>query len=402
MQRTVTDAETSRDVIANRRPKTYIRVSGWLWDNLETICQVCVLATGARVAFLGRNAAIGADGLSYLDVASAYLQHNWQTAVNGYWSPLYSWLLGVAMFLVKPSASLEPLLVRGVNFLIFALAVYTFRDCWHALASWSRRGQPGTTIAEVAPKGWILFGYALFVATVPWHVESVAPDILVAVVVFATSTLLFKMNDGRRGIAADISLGIVLAIGYYAKAILLYFAIFVILTLLLRRKSNRRLGTVVTITIFSMLVLPYVFALSHTLGRWTAGDSGKLNYAWFVDGSPTKSWMIPHGAPLPFFPGPQIASNVPAFRVPVLPGVTYAPWYDAARFATGSQPRFSLRGEIRQVAINLRELQFDLLITGAPLLVTLLVFLSYSPRSSLSRLLSSWIFWLPPLAVLSM
>ncbi len=377
----------------------------WLQTHLEPVCQALILTIGARSAFLGRYSAISADGLSYLDVASAYLRHDWHTAINGYWGPLYSWLLAIAMCIVRPSVRLEAIFVRGVNFLIFAVALYTFQDCWHALANWNRRGRPGETIADVSPNGWILFGYALFVANFVWYIDMVTPDILVASVVFAVCASLFRMdNGGQSGLSADISLGLLLAAGFYAKAILLFFDAFVLSTLLRRRVIRRKLGSLVTLTVFALLVFPYVFALSLTLGRLTAGDSGKLNYAWFVDGPPTKTWMenAPDAAPIPFYPGRQIFHDPPAFQIPLLKGVTYAPWYDAARFATESRPRFSLHGELRQLRSNLRELQSQVLVAGAPLLVSLLVLLSYAPRLSLGRLFDSWMFSLPLLGVLSM
>src|SRR5437868_1448401 len=33
------------------------------------------------------------DGISYLEIASAYLHRDWTNAINAYWSPLYSWVL---------------------------------------------------------------------------------------------------------------------------------------------------------------------------------------------------------------------------------------------------------------------------------------------------------------------
>ena len=44
------------------------------------------------------------DGVSYLDMANAYLRGDWHTAINGYWNPLYSWLLGIGFLVLRPSA----------------------------------------------------------------------------------------------------------------------------------------------------------------------------------------------------------------------------------------------------------------------------------------------------------
>lgn len=55
--------------------------------HFERMCQLIVLLIGAYCALAGRNLPIGPDGLAYLDVARAYLHHNWNIAANGYWGP---------------------------------------------------------------------------------------------------------------------------------------------------------------------------------------------------------------------------------------------------------------------------------------------------------------------------
>jgi len=41
--------------------------------------------------------------ISYLDVGDTYFRGDWAAAINGYWSPLYSWCLGLALYVLKPS-----------------------------------------------------------------------------------------------------------------------------------------------------------------------------------------------------------------------------------------------------------------------------------------------------------
>lgn len=36
---------------------------------------------------------ISGDELAYIDIAHAYAVGNWESGINGYWSPLYSWLI---------------------------------------------------------------------------------------------------------------------------------------------------------------------------------------------------------------------------------------------------------------------------------------------------------------------
>src|SRR5246127_2550012 len=62
---------------------------------------------------------IESDGVNYLDVANAYLRHDWSAAVNSYWSPLYSWLLAAVFLVVRPTPDLESTVLHLVNFLLF-------------------------------------------------------------------------------------------------------------------------------------------------------------------------------------------------------------------------------------------------------------------------------------------
>jgi hypothetical protein len=375
--------------------------------SFERICQLIVLLMGARCAFAGRNLPVGADGLAYLDVAHSYLRHDWHTAINGYWGPLYSWLLAAGMRIFHPGNHAEFAVARAVNFALFAAALYAFSGFWRALAEWSKRtGDGETSIPGASPLAWIVFGYLLFVTNFIWHVDEVTPDILVATIVFATAAFLFKLNDDRQhGNVAYVWLGLLLALGYYAKAVLLYFAVFVLAAMVVQRfRSGSFRGPVTAIVVFVVLVSPFVAMVSRTLGHFTAGDSGRLNYAWFVNGPETKTWMkVSHGyAPLPFYPGPIALDSPRVFRLPSIEGVTYAPWYDAARFDKRSYPAFDLRAQIRQLAVNLPFLKDQIFGAGAALLVPLVILVWYEPRASLRHFATTWFCTLPAAFVIGM
>jgi hypothetical protein len=56
------------------------------------------------------------DGVSYLDVADNYAHGAWSSAINGYWSPLYSWLLAIVIYPLKFLRFSESTLLHLVNF----------------------------------------------------------------------------------------------------------------------------------------------------------------------------------------------------------------------------------------------------------------------------------------------
>ena len=370
-----------------------------------------MLLMGARCAFAGRNLPIGADGLAYLDVARAYLRHDWHTAVNGYWGPLYAWLLAIAMRLFHPGIRAEFALARTLNLALFAAALYTFSRFWRAVADWSKpTTDDETSIPVASPFAWILLGYLLFIVNFAWSVDAVNPDILVAAIVFAIAALLFKLNDSKlndrrqSGLGAYAWLGLLLAIGYYAKAILLYFALFVLAAIVIQGfRSRSFLRPFAAILVFVVLVSPFVVILSRTLRHFTAGDSGRLNYAWFVNGPETKTWMSDSSAaPIPFYPGAIALDSPRVFRLPSIDGITYAPWYDAARFDKRSHPILNLRDQLRQLAVNLRYVREQLLGAGAALSVPLLILVWYRPKASLRNFAATWFCTLPAFAVVGM
>ena len=101
------------------------------------------LGLGGVHAWSARHA-MDPDGISYLDIADAWLGGDWANVVNGYWSPLYSWLLAAGLFIFKPSAYWEATVVHLVNFVIYACALACFHFFWSGLIRYHRTGRPGT------------------------------------------------------------------------------------------------------------------------------------------------------------------------------------------------------------------------------------------------------------------
>lgn len=362
-----------------------------------------ILLLGAVRAYAGRNGVFGIDGLAYVDVARAYLRHDWHTAVNGYWGPLYSWLIALGMWVFKPGMWGELALVHGLSFGIFVAALVLFGRFWRSLSAWGTRSGEDC-LAAVAPVAWILFGYLMFFVTFTWSLGDVTPDILVAAIVFAIAEQIFRLKSREvSSLKSHLWLGVLLAVGYYAKAILLYFAIFVLAWLLveaLRADAWRKVAA--TGTVFVVLVAPFVVLVSRTLGHPSAGDSGRLNYAWFVDGPETGTWMTTGKAPVPFYPGAVVFGSPRVFEVFRLDGVTYAPWYDAGRFDRRSRPAFHLRRQILQLAVNLKFLKEQVLEAEAALLVPLLLLVWNSPKTWWRRLAGAGFCVLPALGVVGM
>ena len=84
-----------------------------------------ILVLGFLQAWAGRFY-IEHDGVNYLDVAEAYARRDWLHAINGYWSPLYSWLLAIIEIIFRPAPYWESTYLHLLNFFLFVLALIAF------------------------------------------------------------------------------------------------------------------------------------------------------------------------------------------------------------------------------------------------------------------------------------
>lgn len=85
------------------------------------------ISFGAISAWDSRHT-MGFDGISYLDIGDAFIRGDWGMVVNGFWSPLYAVLLGLAMYLLKPSPYWEFGVAHLVNFaVLYMLLLETSR-----------------------------------------------------------------------------------------------------------------------------------------------------------------------------------------------------------------------------------------------------------------------------------
>src|ERR1700730_18642675 len=103
------------------------------------------------------------DGVNYLDIASAYQRGDWSAAVNGYWSPLFSWLLAIVQSLFHPPAYWESTVLHLLNFLAYLFALACFEFFFGRLLALLRTRFPDAVGDEGMPEWiWWVFGYTAF------------------------------------------------------------------------------------------------------------------------------------------------------------------------------------------------------------------------------------------------
>ena len=150
---------------------------------LEPILLLTTVALGCVQAWVGRYS-MNPDGMSYLDVGDSFFQRDWAHAVNAWWSPLYPWLLGVAVGVAKPSPKWEFPLVHAVNLAIFVIALFAFHFLLRGFLDFRRERASASSSGDVdSLPDWalLLIAYPIFwwTALEIETVYEVSPDLAV-------------------------------------------------------------------------------------------------------------------------------------------------------------------------------------------------------------------------------
>src|SRR6185295_12399397 len=219
-----------------------------------------------------------ADAMSYLDVAKAYLHRDWNTAINAYWGPMYSWLIAVTLSITKPSAYWEFSVLHLLNLVIFLFAFACFGFFIREVINHLRikRGELLQSGFVVLPD-WALLalGYSLFLWSslflITVSVES--PDMLVASAMFVATGIVLRIRRKPSSWLLFALLGTTLGFGYLTKAVMLPIAfVFMFVSACSLHNLRRAVPRVaVTLAFFLLLAGPFIFALSKSKGRFTTG-----------------------------------------------------------------------------------------------------------------------------------
>lgn len=343
------------------------------------------------------------DGISYLDIGDAYLRGDWKAAINAYWSPAYPVLLGAAMRVLKPPMRWEFPVVHLVNFVVFCVALFSFRYFLRAaIADSQEREFPRERVLLPA---WIAvaLSYTVFLWSllVLDDLILVTPDLLLAAVVFCLGGLLLELRS-QHSLWRFLAFGSVCAVAYLTKGIMFPLS-FVFLAVLLfsGAVSRRRTGGLVLATfVFLLMASPFILALSKSKGRLTYGDTGRLAYAGLVSPqAPQTNWQgDPMGSGIPVHPTRRVLDDPAVFEYAEPIGGTYPPWYDPSYWNEGVRPGFRLRSQVRVLVQSF--LTYGTIFQGyAPLIAALIFFLLLGKQPAVNEIARDWPLLVIPLVV---
>jgi hypothetical protein len=350
------------------------------------------------------------DGISYFDIASACMKGQWRAAVNAYWSPGYPVLLSFWLSIFHPSAFRELAAIKCFNCLILIVALGCFEYFLRGLLEYTQSDTTGDDRETGPLPVWALraTGYTLFfwisLYLTPPSLD--APDVLVFASILLAAGILVRVAAGADGWLRFAALGIVLGLGYLAKAIMFPLA-FIFLAVAPFAVGNIRRAVprlLLALILFSAVSAPFFLLLSRSKGRFTFGDSGRINYAEYVNGvNSFVHWQgEPPGTGTPKHPTRKILETPPVYEYASPVAGTYPPWSDPSYWYDGVRPHFELKGQLNALRLGLDD-YFELFARLGSLLAGLVVLLLWGNRlrDFLKRFRSAGFLWIPALAGLA-
>lgn len=345
---------------------------------------------------------IDPDGVNYLDMADAYLRHDWASALNDYWSPLYSWLLAGTKWLFHPSPYWESTALHLLNFALYLLALLSFEFFFRRLVTFLADRYPDSVGEQgLSSWAWWTLAYAAFFVSALRLItlSNDTPDIALACLLLLATGLLIDTALRPARTLRHIMLGVVLAIAYFTKSIMFPMSFVFLAAALFARGGLKKpdLRALAAFAAFLLVSSPFVIALSRARGHLTFGETGRI--AYFNQVTPP----LVSGPNKLLHPLNRLFENPTLYEYSSPFTSTYPPWHDGSYWWEGAKFRFNLTSQLHAVARGTAG-YFRILSVEKEWIAGLLVlaFFAGAWSAHAKRWLGLWFLWLPSLAMLAL
>jgi len=353
-----------------------------------------------------RRYEVSADSISYLDMSDAVMPGgNWHRLINGVWSPLYPFLLGLFRRLLHVSPRKEIAAGHLLNIVFFAFAFVCFEQLVSAVA---REAVASPEEAQGRPLPvwmYLSIAYALFLwgAISQVSLGRLRPDMLMSGFLFLAVAMLCRMRSAPARWSRYMALGAILGVGYLAKAPMLPIGILILMASLFTVENWRPALKMVLASGALMLLVGslYFIPLSRELGHLSLGESGTFNYAVHVN-EVGPSWYLQTlgSAGGAFLRGPEkIFSNPAAYWFAIPLPVTHPLRFDPSYWIQGVRPRVVFKAQwlaVTRSSFILKNSLSELSAAGVAVLV--LAFLAGGIKRMATSVMKFWPIWLIGLA----
>jgi hypothetical protein len=381
-----------------------LAMSGWSRVSVvRAVFWLTAIILGIAQAW-GERHSIYSDGISYVEIATAYTRHDWANAINAYWSPLFSWMLALAFLTLHPSPYWQAATAHLVMFVSYIVTLLCFEFFMRELIR-TQQSDPTDTEGMLGPFTMYVAGYCsiLFAALgMSVRIGSLSPDTIAMALVLALVGLILRIRRTGGSALTFIWFGALSASCYLVKAALLSTVVVSFVTILILLWSRRRMllrPAAIMIGCSALIAGPFVAGISRKEGKFSLGESGRLNYGWEISGA--HRWIHWQGEPGDIGTAKHPTSLVVTspktftFAEPIV--ATYPPWYDPSYWYDGIQPKVRLKKQIWVFIVNV-SVALYLLVKSPVLLPTFGLIMLTGIGSWWRRITGWWPALLPVIA----
>jgi hypothetical protein len=306
------------------------------------------------------------DAVCYMDIADLLHAHRWAGAVNGYWHPLYPAVLAAAQIMFHPSRWNEIPSYYAANYAIFLLELVAMVLFVYALDRLRTRTLNGGAVPLLSREALALLGTALVVIASQRElaIGFVRPDALLQALMLLSFAMMLNALATENLVYAPL-MGLFFGLAYLTKSFafvvaLVSIGVMAAIELWVQRRSFLRvcLNKGLAVIVFACVAGPYIAALSHQKHRFDFGDSGALNYAWYVGGVEKmhlEPWMTSSFGPATVHlvhPEQQLLTSPGIYSYRAEPYGTYPDWFDTTYFNERVIPHLNPPALIKRDARN--------------------------------------------------
>jgi hypothetical protein len=211
---------------------------------------------------------INPDGISYISVAQKYLDGDFKNAINGYWGPLYSWLLIPSLYF-----GVEPLL--AAKLVSLAIGVATIIGLWVLSRRFEMPAGVRTTILVTSIPVMLSLAFS-----------DITPDLLLTCILLFYLSIIFRA-DYTAGTKKGVVCGALGGIAYLSKSFAFPFFIshFFLMNVLVFLRSETREAKKNVVhnflagaVVFGVISGVWIGLISNKYGELTFGTAGKTAY----------------------------------------------------------------------------------------------------------------------------
>jgi hypothetical protein len=312
---------------------------------------------------------VDGDGVAYMDIADLIRTHQWAGVVNGYWHPLYPACLALGQVVFHTTRWNELGAFYVINFFIYMLQVTGMLLFVGGLVRLRTRMAPAGE-ALLSADGLALIGVSMLVVAAMRELQmaKVGPDgLLQALILLGLAMLMETLaaESVRSALVYAPLMGLFFGLAYLTKSFAFLLALISVATMVVfawrvqRRTLTRAVGFgVAALVVFGVIAGPYMAALSRQKHRLTFGDSGSLNYVWYVSGTgrhhlePWETDRFGSATVHLLHPEKQLMANPAIYSYKALPLGTYPTWFDTTYFSDHIVAKFSLPLLVKRDARN--------------------------------------------------